>query len=446
MSASQMRENMRARTSDWTLGRLLLAKGAGNFALNLIALVAGFVIALLLSRTLGSSGYGAYAFSIALGTFLAVPVLLGLPTLVIREVASDRVRARWGLIRGVIRWSNQLVLLASVVVCGLAAATFAATGWPSGSLRVPAFIGLAFVPLTGVVSLRTAAMQGFGRVVQGRLPENLVTPILTIAGVVALDLVLGDRFSASWAVSAALVALVVGVILGIWLLRLSTPAEVRAARPELAPRRWLLAALPIFVISGISTVNDQAGTLVLGAVSTPREVGVFGVAYRVANLIPFLLLVAIPTLMPSIAELNATGETKRLQTLMTRTARIVFYGSLPVAIVVLVAAGPLLELFGADFSSGTTALRIMAVGQIVNVAVGVPGTILMMVHEAGRMTIGIGLGALANVGLTVALAPKFGATGAAVANCASVTLTNLFLAGALWRSKRIWSPAVALPH
>ena len=107
MSASQLRESVRMRTSEWTLGRLLLAKGAGNFGLNLASLVAGFVIALLLSRTLGSSGYGAYAFAIALGTFLSIPVLLGLPTLVVREVASDRVRAQWGLIRGIIRWSNQ---------------------------------------------------------------------------------------------------------------------------------------------------------------------------------------------------------------------------------------------------------------------------------------------------------------------------------------------------
>lgn len=446
MSASQLRESVRMRTSDWTLGRLLLAKGAGNFGLNLASLVAGFVIALLLSRTLGSSGYGAYAFAIALGTFLSIPVLLGLPTLVVREVASDRVRAQWGLIRGIIRWSNRVVLQLSVVVCGLAAIVFAATGWPSGSLRVPAFIGLAFVPLTGVASLRTAAMQGFAHVVLGRVPETLVMPFLTIAAVAGLDLALGDSFNASWAVSAALGALIVGVVVGIWLLRRSTPPEVRAARPEFAQRRWLVATLPIFVITGISTVNDQAGTLVLGAVSTPHEVGVFGVAYRIANLIPFLLLVAIPTLMPSIAELNASGETTRLQALMTRTARIVFYGSLPVAIVVLVAAGPLLELFGSDFSSGSTALRIMAAGQIVNVAVGVPGTILMMVHEAGRMTIGIGLGALANVGLTVALAPSLGATGAAVANCASVALTNVLLAAALWRSKRIWSPALALPH
>jgi O-antigen/teichoic acid export membrane protein len=196
-------------------------------------------------------------------------------------------------------------------------------------------------------------------------------------------------------------------------------------------------------MSAISTLNDQASTVLLGALSDAEEVGVFSVASRIAFLIPFLLLAAIPTLMPSIAELHTRGDADGLQRLVIRAARLVLFGSLPIVLGVVVLAEPLLRIFGADFAAGATQLRILAIGQLVNVATGIPGTILIMVNAAGRVTRSVAVGATANVGLSIVLIPSFGATGAAVATATSVALTNVLLTAVLWRSKRIWSPALA---
>ncbi len=427
------------------LGRTLLAKSAGNAGLNAATLVFNFAIALILSHLLGSDGYGAYAFAVAWGMLLAVPAVLGLPALVVREIAASRVRGSWGAIRGVIRRTNQAVLAASALVCGGTALLFAATEWPHAPLRDPAFIALALVPLIGVISLRQSAMQGFGRVVLGRTPETLISPVLAIALILALEVGLGDRFSASWAVTAAVLAGAAAALLGAGLLRHTIPAEVRAARPQYVTRTWALAALPLLLMSGISTLNDQVGTVLVGALGTAHDVGVFSVASRAAALIPFLLLAAVPTLMPSISELHTRGEGERLQRLMTHAARLVFFGSLPIALGVIALAEPLLRIFGSEFEGGATPLRILAVGQIVNVATGFPGTILIMVGDAGNVTRAVAGAALVNLALSIALIPSFGATGAAIAGAASIAVANILLSAVLWRSRRIWSPALGTP-
>ena len=104
------------------------------------------------------------------------------------------------------------------------------------------------------------------------------------------------------------------------------------------------------------------------------------------------------------------------------------------------------QLFGASFSSGETALRILALGQIVNIATGFPGMILIMVGESGRVTRSVAIGAIVNLALSLVLIPRFGASGAAAATAASIAITNILLSAVLWRSKKVWSPALNLPR
>jgi O-antigen/teichoic acid export membrane protein len=427
-------------------GRTLVTKSAGNAVLNGATVVLNFVIALVLSHLIGADGYGAYAFGIAVAALLTVPALLGLPSLVVREIAASRVRRSWGAIRGLVRRANQAVSVASVLVCGGAALVFVLTGWPPPPLRDPTFLALPLVVLVALVSVRQCAMQGLGHVVSGRTPEAVVSPALAIVLIVVLDAALGERFSASWAVVGLVLAGAVALVLGVILLRRALFSEIRATQPSYATRTWAIAAGPLIQMSAISALNDQAGTVLLGALSDAQDVGIFSVVLRVSALIPFLLLATVPTLMPSFAELHAHRADDELQRLSSRAARLILYGSLPIVAGVLVLAEPVLRVFGSGFSGGATPLRILAVGQLVNIATGLPGTILIMVDEAGRVTRSVVVGAIANVALSIALIPPYGASGAAVATATSVALTNVLLAGALWRTRRIWSPPFGRPR
>ena len=131
-----------------------------------------------------------------------------------------------------------------------------------------------------------------------------------------------------------------------------------------------------------------------------------------------------------------------LQRLLTRSARIVLFGSLPIFIVVLAFTGPVLEIFGSDFGGGETALRILAVGQLVNLACGFPGEALLMRGDANVMTLTYASTTLLTVVLAVALVPSFGADGAAVASAAAMIASNLILTVVLWRRQRVYSPAL----
>jgi O-antigen/teichoic acid export membrane protein len=429
-----------------SLGRKLAVQSVGNFVLNSATFVFNLVMAVLLSRLIGAEGYGAYAFAVAFAMLLAVPALLGLPPLVVRSVAAYRVRGDWGRFRGLVRRVNQAGIAAAIVLAAAAAVAFRWLDWPGSTLVGPTLVGLALVPLVTVVNLRQSTMQGLGYVVLGRVPEALVATVLTIVLVLGLEMSLEGGITATWAVAAQVLAAAVAAVVGVYLLRRTLPREAAATRPVFEERAWLSDALPLLVTGGFMALNLQAGTVLTGAIAGSQEAGVYSVAFRVAGFLPFVLLAATPALMPTIAELHERREPEKLQRVLTQAARTVFFFSLPLAAVVLVFARPILGLFGEEFGAGVLALRIMCLGQLVNLAAGFSLTILAMTGAMRDTTKAAGCAAVVNVVLSAALIPGLGADGAAIATAVSTAVMNILATYLLWRERRIYSAAVGLPQ
>jgi O-antigen/teichoic acid export membrane protein len=87
----------------------------------------------------------------------------------------------------------------------------------------------------------------------------------------------------------------------------------------------------------------------------------------------------------------------------------------------------ILRIFGgSNFAEGTTALRILAIGQGVNVSVGAAGFVLIMAGRTGwDLAVYVTSVALDFI-LALLLVPKFGINGAAAAQAITIALSNWF--------------------
>ena len=73
---------------------------AGVFALKVVYSGLLFLTGVLLTRSLGPSAYGAYAYALTWATTLAAFALCGLDRVLLRKVAVHQVKREWGLLRG----------------------------------------------------------------------------------------------------------------------------------------------------------------------------------------------------------------------------------------------------------------------------------------------------------------------------------------------------------
>jgi O-antigen/teichoic acid export membrane protein len=411
----------------------LVGGAAGTVVLNGFTLGLNFMTVLVLSRLLGASAFGTYAFAFAWAMLLSVPAMLGLNSIVIRNVAAYEATSKWALLRGIIQRSQQLVGATSFVIVAIAAVV----GWLAyrGDYHVlgPLWIALLLVPVISLTAMRQAAMQGLGKVVLGRTPEAVVGPALLLALVGLGYLMLGGRLSATWAAGLNAGSSLAALSLGGYLLFRSLPDEARGIAPAMETRAWLRSARPLLLSTGVLALNAQIGTILLGAMEGTADAGVFNATLRLANFTNFLFAAATYPLMPLAARLWAAGEVRRLERVLRQSSRTIVLVSAVVGGILFAFAAPILGLFGAEFTSGAGALRILVCGQLVSCMTGYAGIALVMAgHErafAKATTVGVAM----TVALTAALIPAWQVEGAAVGLAAGLSTTGVLATVLLWR-------------
>lgn len=420
----------------------LVGATLGTVALNVGMTALGFLGTLALTHALGAGGFGAYSFSLAWATLLTVPATLGMTPLVVRSVAAYRERSAWGPLRGILRRSNQLAAtIAAIVAAAVAGLAWLLIGRDS-ELLSPMLVGMLLVPVLSLITMRQAAMQGLGRVVAGRVPETLVAPGAFLAMLLAAPLATGGRYSASAAMGFQVAATVLAFGLGAWLLRRAMPTEARAVAPMYETRAWLASGMPLFAASVVMAVNTQLGTILVGAFAGSAETGVFAAASRAAMFVGFLYLAATYPLMPAAARLHAAGRSVELERLLSRAARTVALASIPIIALFVGLAPQILHVFGGEFDAGAASLRILVVGQVVNMITGYGGLALLMTAHERAWGTWIVVGAVVNVVVSLVLIPPLGAEGAAIAAALSVAASNLPMVVATRRRLGIWTPVI----
>ncbi|MCP4932962.1 MAG: oligosaccharide flippase family protein, partial [bacterium] len=298
------------------IGRLRtrLIKGAvGSFGLQVGFAGLAFLNAIILARVLGAEGYGAFSNAMAWVSLLTIPATFGFGILLVRDTAIYRSQGKWALLKGLLRFSNRIVLVLSIVLA-LSAAVLAGFlfSLPTQTLmRHTVWVALLLLPLFAMYNLRQATMRGLEHVIYARLPGMIVRPGLLFVGIVSLYYFLPARLSAPAAMMANVGAGVVALTLGVLFLHKLFPMEAKEASSEYTPRPWLKAAFPMMVYGGAQILLGQTDIVMLGVMRSEQEVGFYTAANRLAFLLVYVVMAAETILAPTISRLYSNNERKQ---------------------------------------------------------------------------------------------------------------------------------------
>lgn len=422
----RLRRTFGQREADTATQAYLVRGVAGSFSLHAASLGMAFICHLLLTRLLGARAYGVYAYALSWMMALLVPAMLGLDRLIVREVAVCRARDERNTWRELLNWASRVILASSTALALLAVAV----SWlaASGAEKPWAFwLAMGVLPLTALLRLKQAVMQGMHQPVTGQIPEMIAQPLFFISLVAATYPLLGE-LSAGSAMSINVAATAAALMCGTILLSRRLPARPEeSTRSAHQPRLWLRSALPLLISSGINTINSQLPILTLGAMQGAEEAGILAVAKRMADLTSLPLLALSAVLAPTMASLWATREVRSLQWAVTQCARLVTVISVPLALSFILFGPWFLKLFGAEFNRGATALAILSIGQVINLATGCAGLLLIMTGH-GREVAFVSVACfLLNFVLGVVMIQSWGSTGAAISAAAAMIIWSLWL-------------------
>lgn len=409
----------------------ILIGGFGGLLIKTANTALAFGLAIVLARTLGPDGYGIYSFALALLMLVGIPSQLGVPQLVVRETAKADTVSDWGLMRGLWRWANVVVItFSSFVVVALASAAFYTWGL-SGPRATALSVGLPLIPLVAFANVRAACLRGLRKVVLGQLPESVLRPgllLLLLAGCL-LTLGRGFELTPSGAMGLHVVAALLALTISVVLLRETRPPGVSTCVATYTrANTWRAAVIPLAMFAGLQVINAQADLIVVGIFQSNREVGVYRAVAQLSLLVVFGFHVIAKVTQPHFARMHELRSERQLQRLLNSSMLVVTISAGAVALFLISFGGGLLNLlFGPEFHEGRTALAILALGKVFYARAGVLSTVLNMSGRE-RDTMNTLLAAtVANVILNVVLVPYMGIIGAAVASALSFVLSYSLL-------------------
>jgi O-antigen/teichoic acid export membrane protein len=395
---------------------------AAGTALNVAGLCAGVAAAvgtqILLGRTLLPGAFGIVTVAVQVAFVVGAGSRFGMDMASVRLVAIGRGAGASGHLRSLVDRCALVAFAASLAAVGLllAVAPFL------GDYARPLVLAAAGVPFIALTSVYLGATRGLAQMRQTLYVFWIGQPVLWIV-LAGAALALGGAedavvlaYGASWLVAA------VGARL-LWRREASAFAGRQATWPEV--REAIRFGLPRAPAALLAQAIFWADLWVLAAFEQGNDLDAYAAAARISQVVLLFLTSVGLVFSPFAADLHARGQRARLDELFKRSTRWAVTATLPLLIVLFVAAGDVLEAFSGRYEVGETALRILVVGQAANVLTGSVGFILIMTGFTLVDLVDNALGIALLVAAAVALTSAFGIEGTAVAAAVSVAAVNV---------------------
>lgn len=416
----------------------LLASGAGLIGIKVLNAALGFATVVVFARLLPPENYGLYLLVLTIAQFLALPLQMGIPVLLTREIAVARAKNDQATLAGIRIWTRKIISWATIVLGGLVIGLYAlvvAAGWPILQSFDWAIVLLvvALIPVISEMKRVMGQLNGYRKPAQSRVPDGVIRPtLLLVAGGAGLWL--------GWFSETGLIAVYLGsaalAALGGWILlrRAEAADPPYGGVPEIRAGAWWQSLKPLTLFAAAGTINTYADVLMLGAMDSTEAVAFYRVASQIVALALLVQVAVNAVLSPRLAALNATDGHNMMQPLAVRGSRIAFAAALVFAgLLAIIGEAGFVRLFGTDYAMIYPLAMVLSVGTALNAVFGGTTILLNMTNREKRSATYALIAALANIALNLVLIPLLGAMGAALA-----TVITIFAMQALaWRRVRL---------
>lgn len=379
-------------------------------------------VALVLVRHLGAADYGSLAAAVALATIGCYAVDLGTATHVVREGARapEKIGSPLGNALGVT--FSMLVVVALLLVGAVRILDY-----PDGArFLMPALgLGVLLQASRGPIHSALRALRRFGRVAWAEVAAAALLVAFCFYGVASGKTLIYF----GWA----------HLFTGIGAIVVSAYLVSPLARPRWTPSQWpsaVRASAPFFASNIFYVIYFQLDTVMLAVLRPPVEVGIYAAPYKVVSLLGLIPAAVSHALLPSAFALGTQDRTgiHRLFRLQIRTLGAI---AIPLSAALVLFAPVIVPwVLGPGYEGSSTILQILAVQVLLRCLAHAGGDALYALGRENRRTAIQGLAAVSNLALNVALIPRWGAPGAAVATVVTEAIVASLM---LMSARRSWS-------
>lgn len=400
--------------------------------LQVIGKALAFLSAVVLARVLGPDNYGVYSYILSIVAIAMLPIVAGLPSFIIREVAIYNEEKKYELLSGLVTWSRRYIIILSFFLLATAYVL---------SLFDRRFEYIAFcmliIPLKGMVIQKGAIINGLNHPVLAQLPNVVIVPLFSTIIIFSLYY-FGVNITVDIAISVLFLSLVLSLLTATLLTKWKLPGQLKMVKPSFNNTIWIRSIIPFSAMTFMASLNAEVASPILGLLVSKESVAYYKVAIQAVALVALGLSSINSILMPSVARSYKLGDMFGSQELITQSVRLSTLISMPIIFILIFFGDFLINyFFGVAYNQAYYVLVVLCVGQLINVMMGSVGTILCMTGNEKSAIKTLLFALILNVFLLLLLSPKYGEIGAAISVSTSLIVWNFLMAIDVYKLTRL---------
>jgi O-antigen/teichoic acid export membrane protein len=418
---------MRNRLKDGS-DRSIAQRVAGSaFLIRVCSAALIYLLQILHARWMGGPEFGVYVYVWTLLLVIGDLADLGIATAAQRFIPEYTRRKAFNLLRGYLARSRWLAVGSATAIALFGELTlFALRPYIGDQFAVPLAIAFITLPLYSLMQVQDGIARSYNWIYVALLPTYILRH-LTILIAIAAAYLLDFPATAETAIMAIAVAIIVTAIGQTAALNRKLAREVPLGPKAREVKTWYATALPILFVEGFYLLLTNTDVLAMQMFRPSEDVAVYYAAVKTLALIAFVHFAVSAAVAHRFSEYHVGEDRDRLKAILRDSIRWTFWCSLAMCAIVLAAGRPLLWLFGPDFVDGYHLMFILAIGLMARASVGPVERLLTMLGEQRICAAIYAVAFTLNLVLCIALIPRIGVEGAAVATSTALIVESVML-------------------
>lgn len=382
-----------------------IAKNTGMlFVSQIVSYILGFFYIIFIARYLGAEGFGNLSFAIAFTGIFGILMDLGFITLIMREVAKDKLLAS--------KYLGNIIVIKMILVSitfGLIILTSKIMGYPQQTINLIYLLAFSVI-FTSFIGIFNSIFQAYEKMVYPSI-SMVLNSILMFIGVL---LVINYKFDV---LGFALIYIVTNLLIFVYSLIICL-WKFFLPKLEVDLNFWkftIKEAIFFGVANVFSTIYFSIGLVMLSMFVGSNAVGYYNAVYRLIFILLFIPSVFIISFFPVMSrqfkfskDKLKIGYEKSFKYLLVIAIFIFIFGLIFADKIVLI-------IYGNGYVSSIKAFQVLIWVIPIIFITYLLTNILYVINKQRIVTIITGLVLIVNISLNIFLIPQFSYIGAAMA-------------------------------
>lgn len=411
------------------------------FIFRLVGIAAGYLFTILITQGYGAEAMGIFALSFTVLQIAAVFGQFGMDTVILKITGENSAKNNGASViqNAYVKIVMIVLLLSLFISIGLywSSPLIATAVFDTPTMILPLqWIALSVLPMA-ILAIHKEALRGLKEIISYSIFTTVSVPFIASIGLIVL-LTVGN-YSKEMPVVAQIGSIIISAIFAVLIWRkkykrvVSDSNQFSKNEDFLTYTDIIKIAIPMMFASSLFLIMNWTDTLMLGIFRTQEEVGVYNVALKISMLTSITLMAINAIAAPKFSEMWGKKDINGLKKVVQQSSKMIFWSSLPILILFLLAPKFLLAFFGDEFTIGATVLVILTIGQFFNAISGSVGTLLSMTgHQVIVQNVLI-VSIVINIFLNYILVAPLGMVGVGIATATSTVIWNLLMVYFVWK-------------